>query len=181
MGPIPTFNFGLIFEADFSSDLVAASQSFQKAQKLVYSLGERSLPHVTILQFPAEVSDASRIWNSLEPVREQKIFLDFHGLAFDRWRDWDGIWLRLKNCPEIRDAQKSAIRILGDRAYVNALGDLYEPHATLAAWPISPRLPAFEIPHKILDRKKIRAFYSLGISGPQFQFESVLFSELVRP
>ena len=130
----PILNFGLVFDDDFSSDLVNASQSIQKQIHLEYVLGEKSLPHVTILQFSAETA-------------------------------------------EIRAAQLLALAALGARAYVNAIATQYEPHATLAAWQRQESLPSFEISSAILDRKKVRGYFSLGISGPRFQYESILIRE----
>ena len=170
------FNFGLLFDDSFSRSLVSASQLFSKHKVLEYSLGENSLPHVTILQFPAPLSEGENIWRKLSAPAMPNIEIHFHGLAFDRWRNWDGIWLRIKHCPKLREAQKQAAQILGNLEYVNSLGDAYEPHATLAAWPSENTLPSFPIPDAVLDRKA-QTYYSLGISGPQFQYERCLFRQ----
>lgn len=171
------FNFGLLFDKSFSNELVEVSRSFGVQKKLDYLLGEDSLPHVTILQFPGILTDAEVLWRRLEKISMPPVQLHFHGLAFDRFRSWDGIWLRIKFCQELRNVQTEATSALGNLEYVNGLGELYEPHSTLAAWPKEDRLPNFQIPNDVLDRKGVPCHYTLGISGPNFQYQKCLFNK----
>lgn len=168
-------NFGLLFETSFANELVEASQGFLKQKKLQYFLGDRSLPHVTILQFPYELEQADKVWAKLKQIEMPSIKLNFHGLGLDRFRTWDALWLRTKHCPELRKVQEDALKILGPMDYVNGQGTLYEPHATLATWPSENTLPPLTIPSSILERKNMPVFYTLGVSGPDFQYERCLF------
>ena len=169
------FNFGLLFDDPFAQDLVDYSQSLLKHEALDYVLGPNSLPHVTILQFPGTISEAERFRQKLAEIPLPQIHLNFHGMAFDRWRTWDVLWLRVKFCQELRQVQRDALNTLGTLDFVNGLGDMFEPHATLATWPTKDQLPSFPIPSGIIDRKNIPSFYTLGISGPCFQYQRQLF------
>lgn len=169
------FNFSLLFDESFSNDLVEYSQKLRNYETLDYVLGPNSLPHVTILQFPGLRAEAESYWGTLSSIDLPKIHLNFHGMAFDRWRTWDVLWLRVKFCEELRIVQRHAIERLGPLDYVNGIGDMYEPHATLATWPTKTHLPAFPIASKIIDRKHIPASYTLGVSGPCFQYAKKLF------
>lgn len=167
------FNFGLLLEKQFANELVEVSRSLETEKPLVYRLGEKSLPHVTILQFPGKLADAGMYWGILSTLDLPQVQLHFYGLAIDRFRNLDGLWLRVKPNREIRFAQKAALEVLGNLDYINNLGDMYEPHATLAAWPSQETLPGFPIPQSVLDRR-VATTYTLGVSGPNFQYQEML-------
>lgn len=169
-------NFGLLLEEDFAQELIRISRSFADFKALEYELGENSLPHVTILQFKGTMEEAPTYWERLSRLPlPAEIRLHFHGIAVDRFREWDALWARIKPHSGLREAQRLALTELGPRDYINGLGDLFEPHATLAAWPSEAQLPALPLPKDMIDRANVRGTYSLGISGPRFQYARCLF------
>jgi 2'-5' RNA ligase len=169
------FNFGLLFEEGFSNEMVAVSEAFSACANLDYKLGEKSLPHVTILQFPGTLSMAEEFWQQLLKIELPPLALYFHGLGIDRFRAWDVAWVRVKHCATLRDVQMNARNVLGDLDYVNGVGSLFEPHLTLASWKLGDSIPSFPLSQAVFNRTGVRGRYSLGVSGPAFQYERCLF------
>ena len=71
--------------------------------------------------------------------------------------------------------QADALSLLPGEQFVNGLGDRFEPHATLLVWHAQAMLPALPVDHALLNTKEVKAFLTLGRSGPQYQYEKVLY------
>jgi 2'-5' RNA ligase len=171
------FNLGLLPEASFSKKLVDCSQALKVTKNSVYSLNEKSLPHITILMFEGSEDKGKEIWAKVKHLAEKPFTLSFRGLAIDRWRDWDCVWLRVVRSRELEKLQADALSALSlfELSFVNGVGDLFDPHATLSAWPLQSECPAIPLDTVPFGASNVQARLTLGKSGPTYQYAEKLF------
>lgn len=169
------FNVGLLLEESFQRKLIEYSQTLLRIQPALYSLGEGSLPHVTLLQFHGKVEDSERIWEKLQPFQQIDLKLDFLGLYLERFNHWNVFWVRVRRSRELEHLQAQVLKLLQRDSVINGVGDRFDPHATLLAWPESPWIPAFPIATDVIHQPQIRARLTLGKSGPNYQYAECLY------
>lgn len=170
------FNFGFLIEEAISQKIVHLSEQLCHGQNPVYTLGRHSLPHVTVLQFEEEFSKAPELWTRLQDISEGPHSIDFRGLVLDRWRNWDVVWLKVIRHDWLVALQAKAVTLLTEYSFVNATGDRFEPHVTLAGWESKGTMDGIDIPADLINRSSVGVRLGLGVSGQNFQYERELFS-----
>ena len=170
------FNFGFLIEDAISQKIVHLSEQLCHGQNPVYSLGSHSLPHVTVLQFEDELSKAPELWARLRAISAGPHSIDFRGLVLDRWRDWDVVWLKVIRHDWLAALQAKAVPLLSEYSFVNATGERFEPHITLAGWNSKDSMDGMAIPADLINRSAVGVRLGLGVSGPNFQYERELFN-----
>jgi 2'-5' RNA ligase len=168
------FNVGLLLEESFQKKLIDYSQQLLKVQPAFYSLGKESIPHVTLLQFHGDEEAASEIWEKIQFLSHSEIKLDFLGLHLDRWNRWNCFWVRVRKTRELEQLQAKAIQALQRNSFVNGVGERFDPHSTLLAWPEAPFFPPFPIGTEVMNQTQVQARLTLGKSGPNYQYAQCL-------
>lgn len=168
------FNIAFLPQGEAAEKITQASQKLKDELGSHYYLSEESLPHISIIQFSAEASYAETLLNKITKYSFPQIKVNFTGLALNRWRGLDGMWLRVNHHPEIRKIQEDLLVLLDPIELVNGRENSFEPHSTLAAWPSQEKTPPFTLPEEIMDLKAIPGRFALGTSGPLYQFKKIV-------
>ena len=175
-----TYNLAFQFAPDSAQKLAAYSQSLNEIIPTSYCLGIDSFPHVTLVQFridlPSEENLPS-IWQKTRTLLTQPLTLLFDGLTLIQ--SGGLIWFasRVKRTRSLEILQKEALFHLKSCRIENKTDDQYDPHATLAAWPIFKQIPSFPLCPNFLTTWEAPVRLMLGKSGSQGQFTEILFSE----
>ena len=166
------YNLGLSFNETTSQKLTQYGVEVCSAGNSSYLLGERSLPHVSILQFDSEIepNEIKNVFSSLS----RKCALDLGGLTYlpspglhkDVW-----VEITIFRSAELAELQNGAIAALPNAKPLNGTGRMFRPHITVAHFSDAPRnLPA--LPSGIL-RGSLKSELVLGISDEQFQMTDI--------
>lgn len=168
------FNFGFILEEKLSQEIIQFSEKVCASQEAVYRLSKNSLPHITVLQFEDFLEKAETLWSLLQNI-PTKTTLDIRGLVLDRWRNWDVLWLKVKRPQWLFDLQWEAMKQLPSYSFVNGTAENFEPHITVGAWESKRKWEGIDIPETLINRSEGEVTLTLGRSGPNFQYEQVLY------
>ncbi len=169
------FNLGLLFDPQTEKRITSYSQELAQIQNGPYTLGLNSRPHISVLQFQAPLEEADKIWQKVEDLAKQELQVDFKGMAWDHWYDFDVWWIKVLKSQKLSQLQAEAIKRLNGYNFINNLHDRYEPHSTLLAYAQVSRFPAFRPDSELTYFQNLKVHLSLGRSGPIFQYAEQIF------
>ena len=159
------YNLSLIPDDSFSKHLVRYAQNIDK--DIPYKLGNKSLAHLTLLQFKANEDEVESILKLIRPIELSISTLGFQMLRFNGIDSWG---VEVIKSQELSDLQSQYAEKI-DKAYLNGIGDKFSPHFTLLGWNSSDKLlDSFEVDEQIIYQSYIKCKLSLGVSDAQCQF-----------
>jgi len=165
------YNIGFLFKDEkFNSYLKKLSQKYGENIDSKYILGINSLPHITVLQVEGEKENILKTLKS-EKLLNYRFTLSLSNFHCIKSAD-NSVWYELQINPtkELIDFQQRIYFALGKPNIKNKIGENYRPHITLGfIEKDSPKLTY--LLQENLEYSSIEGFLSLGISGPEFQFE----------
>lgn len=152
-----------------SKEFIKLSRSFNP-KSYNYNLGENSLPHITICQFLADVSEIGQIWNDVGfKIREYKITLSFNSfsnISFDDKLFW------LSIIPEPNQQLIDTFNIVS--TIVNPIKkDTFDPHLTLFNYFPEKLILNFPVEREISMEEEFELI--LGESDCSGQLKNIIF------
>lgn len=165
------YNFALLSTGHPERYIAAARHHFQHLAD-GYLLGPESLPHITLAQFRADPEALLPLIKALALV-PHTIPIHLSGLGFSNKADtplW-GVSLTVARKSNLLSLHQTVVHILEQHALspLNATGDLYRPHLTLAR---IHRLLVQDFAKNIFERDTFQL--ALGLSDELGQFKRVL-------
>src|SRR5690242_826686 len=76
------YNFGLLFDYDDNDAFINYSKDLNRTLPSDFRLGDRSLPHLTVLQFEAEQYMLPSLWDNIRSIGDSPLPLSLAGLTF---------------------------------------------------------------------------------------------------
>jgi len=171
------YNFGLLFEHDHNDAFTNYSADLNKILSSDFQLGDRSLPHLTVLQFEAERETLPSLWDNIKSIGGSPVPLGLAGLTFLPSKEGH-LWIEIavlksKRLQELQDVVVS--RVAGAKIH-SGTNDSFRPHITLARALNTRNLQGIVINESVVRRKDVVGQISLGLSGENYQYEEVMFS-----
>lgn len=174
-----TLSFVLIFSDAVAEDLCSYSKLVGAETESKFNLDGNFVPHITVLQFEAEESEAESIWkelvNSEAPVTLEVIMA---GLCFLPSPDNTEVWLEVPALKSdmLLELQRSLLLLpnLSGRRILNGCNDVFRPHVTLgltSAIPDHGRIPM--LPGDLL-RRTVSCDLVLATNGPHYSVSSIV-------
>ncbi|MGN6670898.1 MAG: 2'-5' RNA ligase family protein [Candidatus Nucleicultricaceae bacterium] len=165
------YNFALLSTGHPERYITAAEHHFQHLAD-GYLLGSESLPHITLAQFRADPEVLPALITALALV-PHIIPIHLSGLGFSNKADtplW-GASLTVARSSNLLTLHQTVVHILAQHTLspLNATGDLYRPHLTLAR---IHRLDVHDFKKDIFEGDTFRL--ALGLSDELGQFKRVL-------
>ena len=173
-------NFALLCADKRDEDaLCRLSQDLTAIAPSKYILGKNSLPHVSVLQFQTE-KDAASLWQTAQrlqarPVHVRAARYYWHPPAAENGYVYTGI--ETDRPESLLELHRDLLSLFPSLTPHNRAGKDYFPHFTLGYSRLSAQtpLPAAMDGRKDVWGKDIPLKLALGASGPEWQFERVLF------
>lgn len=172
-----TINFGLLFDEEHNRVFTEYSRSMTSDLKTDFTLGDKSLPHLTVLQYESEERDLMPMWDQLSVLLTKPLLLDLAGLTLLPSKDGH-VWVEISVLKKENLAllQARALSIIGDRKVHSGVRDSYRPHITIARVLDCCKFPPVYLDDLVIRRRNVVGRLSLGLSGPNYQYERILCS-----
>lgn len=154
--------------------LIEASRILSSRVSSLIRLGESELPHITLVQFPAELEQTQALWQSISGLTARIVELQPTTLAAipDNANDVTWLELQFEKSAAIRELQRSILESEFGQSHqaINGVGEAFRPHVTLGlvqgngvAEDVFDNLPSFE---QIFTGLKV----AVGVNGPNYTF-----------
>lgn len=172
-------SFVLVFDDDDAGALTEYSQSTVDKSRAATFLDDKSLPHITLVQFSGEPNDAERVWGEwVELGQGAEIDISLAGVCLLPAPDDSECWIEipiLKSDP-LQKLQNQILQLglIGQRTIFNGTGDNYRPHVTIGL--VKPSPSAYNVPQlpgRLL-RMRTSVRVALGVSGKHYALTKLL-------
>ena len=172
-------SFVLLVSGTEAADLELLSASLSTSDSNQFRLGDGCLPHLTLLQFAADPSEAAGLWEEAEgTVRVKSMDIVLAGFCILPAPDDSEVWMEIPvlNSESLRQAQQDLMGLTAvrDREIFNGTGDNFRPHVTVGLFeriPDTLRLGRIRGGHV---RRRVKARLALGVTGSNYSLVKVL-------
>jgi hypothetical protein len=178
---------GLVYlpSQDVSEQCVRYAASLVRGLRPRVVVGERALPHLSLLHAETDRSPASLFAEARERMPLHCVF-DVVSLGLLRYDTPYNAppappatmaWLMVPCTEALRTAERAAVSLPGLRGVpiTTGNGDDFQPHLTIAMWEGHTAPTAFE-PADLVPKKGIRGTLAVGLIGPNGVYEKTLVS-----
>lgn len=171
-------SFVLLLEEETSSQCVNLSKEISSRYDSLVILGQKSLPHVTILQTECEEGELTDIWNTAKKVMLNQYKLNFTGLTLlpsSSGNTWLEIPVLKSDAILMLQKELLSLEILKNRKIYNGTEDNFRPHVTVGLINKGSVIQSLPLPQNPLRNKNVISYPSLGLVGENFIFTQSLF------
>ena len=175
--PEVVFIIGLLLPESLAHSIAQFAQKIHEREPANYTLNAESTPHLSLLHFKDSPDNAEKIWTQIASITVENLKFQLAGFTFSQTPG--GFWLALRvfeRSPLIR-LQTQLIEKLGPRSYRNGIGELFDPHITLAGWSELKKCPELETDSHMMSAQIRNPSLGLAIAGPMGQFQKQIFSK----
>lgn len=166
-------NFALLLDKKTAKECENFSKELSKTHKSKFILGDRSLPHVSIVQTECEEEDLDSIWKEAQNVIQKEYEINFAGLNFlpsssgDAW-----VEIQVLKSDAILQLQKSLLNLssMKGRKIINGVEDDFRPHVTVGLLDKYQVINNVHLPKHPLRNSEVKARLSLGYVGSNYIF-----------
>jgi 2'-5' RNA ligase len=171
------YNFGLLFEHDHNDAFINYSEDLNRALPSDFRLGDKSLPHLTVLQFEAERDTLRSLWDNIRLIGDSPLPLSLAGLTFLPSKEGP-LWVEIAvlKSTRLQELQDIVVSRVGGAKIHSGTNDSFRPHITLARALNTRLIERIRIDENVVRRKNVVGQISLGLSGENYQYNEVLFS-----
>ena len=159
------YNIALVFNQEVETQIIGYAKKLYNHIPSKLSLGQNSLPHMTLIQFTAEESVKKTVWADFRGLALETPILTLSGVTILP-SSGGGAWIEISvlKSDELLKLQQSIISCLPSIITPdNDTGDKYRPHITIAHLSESRETIAVPVEYKPLRLNNLESKLAIGV------------------